>query len=98
LPKKSNVEGWEIPVLEGAKEVLMNDYAPVLIVEFTEQNAKNAGYSCKQLYELLQSYGYDLYIYDSKTNSLKADSLRDHYPYLNLIACKDIKGVQSRIA
>ena len=94
---KIDVEGWEIPVLEGGKDFLSHANAPILLVEFTEQNAINAGYSCKDLYNLIISYGYSLYSYNANTNELILESLREEYPYVNLIAIKDIESVYSRI-
>lgn len=90
---KIDVEGWEIPVLQGGKKLLLSNNAPVLMVEFTDQNAKNAGYSCKQLYELGETYGYKWYNYDSGSNKLKLSLLKDDYPYENLIAIKEINKV-----
>ena len=53
---KIDVEGWEIPVLNGMKDTLSTDNAPLLIVEFTEENAQLSGYSCSSLYELISSF------------------------------------------
>lgn len=93
---KIDVEGWEIPVLKGCETVL-KDQSPVLMVEFTDKNAVNAGYTCKQLYCLIQDYGYSLFSYNSSKNSLIIHELQDEYPYMNLIAAKDIAVVNDRL-
>lgn len=94
---KIDVEGWEIPVLKGAQNLLNAPNAPTLMVEFTEQNAQNAGFSCKELYQLLVEYGYELFTYDAAKNRLVPESLRAHYPYLNIIATKQQKLVAQRL-
>lgn len=91
---KIDVEGWEIPLLRGGEEILSREDAPVLIVEFTESNAISAGHSCAELYDLLVSFGYKMYLYDHATSQLKAESKREKYDhYLNLICIKNIAEV-----
>lgn len=94
---KIDVEGWEIPVLEGGKEFLSSPVAPTLLVEFTEKNAQNAGYTCVQLYEMLISFGYDMYTYDKESNTLIPEPLRATYPYVNVIATKNLAEIEARI-
>jgi FkbM family methyltransferase len=94
---KIDVEGWEIPVLQGAKSLLSSPNAPTLMVEFMEENAQNAGFSCKELYQLLVDYGYELFTYDAAKNRLISESLRAHYPYLNIIATKQPKSVEQKL-
>lgn len=94
---KIDVEGWEIPMVEGGKNFLSSDEAPTLMVEFTEQNAQNAGFSCKQLYELLVSYGYELFTYSQQENKLIPEVVKEYYPYTNLIATKSKKEVEKRL-
>lgn len=94
---KIDVEGWEIPVLEGGKDFFMKESAPTVLIEFTDENAINAGYSCKDLYNLLLSYGYTLFSYNANTNELIQEELRSEYPYVNLIATKDVNFVIQRI-
>ncbi len=95
---KVDVEGWEVFVFKGAVNLLTNINAPVLIVEFTETNLFAAGTNCYELFDLVQSYGYDWYTYDSSINNLVPEVKRIHYPYNNLIAVKDIKKVQERLS
>ena len=95
---KIDVEGWEIPVLEGGVGVLGVEDAPVLMVEFTEVNAKNAGYSCAELYKLGEQYDYKWYEYNSKNKKLTWSPLKSDYPYKNLIAIKNLEDVKKRLS
>jgi FkbM family methyltransferase len=95
---KVDVEGWEVPVLRGAKKLLSDPNAPCLIVEFTEQNARNAGFSCHELYDLLVFYGYKLFTYDAAQNRLIPESRRASYPYVNVIATKSEELVMNRLS
>jgi FkbM family methyltransferase len=94
---KIDVEGWEMEVIKGAKNLLIEENAPVLMVEFTESNLFAAGTNCYEIYDLVVSYGYMWYTYDSKNNILHHDSKRIHYPYNNLIAIKNFDQAQERI-
>jgi len=95
---KVDVEGWEVFVFKGAANSLKNKDAPVLLVEFTEENAFAAGTSCYELYDLIKSYGYDWYTYEGSKNQLIPEPKRLHYPYNNLIAIKDIKKAHLRLS
>lgn len=94
---KLDVEGWEYFVLKGAYKTLSNENSPALIVEFTEENAFNAGTNCYELYDSILSYGYSWYTYDAKQNQLVAEPKRLHYPYNNLIAIKDLEEALLRL-
>lgn len=94
---KIDVEGWETRVLQGACRTLSRGDAPVLLVEFTDETALSAGSSCRELYQLLESFGYRLYAYDPKCLKIEDDPLRDRYPYSNLIAAKDSQAVNDRL-
>ncbi len=94
---KLDVEGWEYNVLRGSSNVLSWKDAPVLMVEFNENNAFTAGYYCGQVYEYVESFGYKWYIYDVASNSLIQQEKRLHYVYENLIAVKDIDSCNKRI-
>lgn len=83
---KIDVEGWEKFVLRGGKELFMN-FNPVVMVEFTEENTFNAGYSIHEIYDIMTGFGYVWY--RIKNNELVLETKRIHYPYDNLIAIKD---------
>jgi len=95
---KIDVEGWESRVLEGGKEFFASSDAPVLQVEFTDAAAEAAGSSCQLLYERLQSFGYEMFVYDADNGRLVHEGRRPKYPYLNIIAAKDPEFVNLRIS
>ncbi len=84
---KIDVEGWELPVLLGARTILEKENAPFLIVEFTDANARNAGYTCQQVFDLLVEYGYSMYSITSDL-MLRPEVKKYYYDYTNLIAIK----------
>jgi FkbM family methyltransferase len=94
---KIDVEGWEIPVIEGMKETLEKANAPFLIVEFTEDNAQLSGFTCADLYDLIISFGYSLYKYNWVRNELIKQDNKDYYSYTNLIAMKDDSEAKKRL-
>ena len=83
---KIDVEGWEKFVLNGGRDFFVN-FNPIVMVEFTEENTFNAGYSVYEIYDLMQSWGYSWYrIIDGK---LVREVKKMRYPYANLIAKKE---------
>jgi FkbM family methyltransferase len=95
---KIDVEGFEISLLNGGEQTLSLSNAPDLVVEFTESNAKNAGFSCAQLYDKLEGYGYKLYHYNSTQNKLIPEPVGMSYAkYKNLVATKNIHLVNERL-
>jgi FkbM family methyltransferase len=95
---KVDVEGWETRVLAGGVAALARTDAPTLQVEFTEQAARSAGSSCKELYHLLEELGYGMFRYEPVSNRLVRDPLRPSYPYLNLVATKQPGTVDARLS
>jgi FkbM family methyltransferase len=94
---KIDVEGWELKVLEGAKQQLSRDDAPVLQVEFTDAAAEAAGSSCRRVYHFLQELGYELCRFCSESGRLVPDAIRESYPYCNLFAVKNRQAAQDRL-
>ena len=94
---KIDVEGWEAPVLAGARRMLSKPDAPVLQVEFTDDAAKAAGHSCESVYRMLEEFGYRLYRFDPEQRQLIHDPLRAEYPYMNLFAVKDLNATLQRL-
>lgn len=94
---KIDVEGWESRVLTGGYEILSRIDAPVLQVEFTEQASRSVGSSCAKLYRLLEELGYQMFIFDARSRKLVRDSLRESYPYVNLIAAKRPEQIVVRL-
>ena len=83
---KIDVEGWEKFVLFGGQDFLVN-YNPIVMVEFTEENTFNAGYSVNEIYDIMQDFGY--FWYRISNGELVKEVKKIHYPYDNLIAIKD---------
>jgi|GEM_PF-746922 len=59
---KIDVEGWERFVFMGAHQLLTQQPQPLIMLEFSEKNQRAAGGSCKELRDLLKTYGYELYL------------------------------------
>lgn len=96
---KIDVEGFEISLLSGASKTLSAENAPDLVVEFTESNAENAGFTCAQLYAIIIGFGYELFHYNAETNSLVPEPEGMSYlKYKNLVATKNRKRISERLA
>jgi len=95
---KIDVEGWEAQVMAGANFLLSREDAPLLCVEFTEEAAANAGSSCADLYHMLEDYGYQLFEVPDRGGNLMPFPLQDPFPNVNLIATKDKRLLQNRLA
>src|ERR1051326_5007580 len=83
---KIDVEGWESRVLLGARQFLSRSDAPTLQVEFTDGAAMAAGSSCCEIYNLLEEFGYTMFLFDPGKRALVLDPLRSEYPNANLFA------------
>ena len=94
---KIDVEGWETAVLRGARRALGGQNAPILQVEFCEENARAAGSSCSELEGAILELGYELYEYRAAANSLSVVSREHRNADCNLYAVKNLDFVLSRI-
>lgn len=94
---KIDIEGWELHFLLGARRALADQRPPHLMIEFTEENARNAGTTCAELYYQLENLGYQMYRINSGSKSLVREPLRSNYPFVNLIATKDVDLLLSRL-
>jgi FkbM family methyltransferase len=92
---KIDVEGWEKFVLLGGEEHFRRQVCPTIIIEFVDQNAKNAGYTCIDLYSQLKAYGYE--IYNINNQIIQKEILKESYEYSNLIATKNIQNIIQRL-
>lgn len=84
---KIDVEGWEKFVIKGGTLFFQN-YSPIVIVEFTEENTFNAGYSVHDIFTELEKLGYEWF--EIKNGDLVKEKRKLHYPYTNLVAKKRI--------
>jgi FkbM family methyltransferase len=82
---KIDVEGWEKFVLYGGEGLFVN-YSPIVMVEFTEENTYNAGYSVYEIYDIMEKWGYVWYRINK--GKLTKEIKKMNYPYDNLIAIK----------
>lgn len=83
---KIDVEGWEKFVLMGG-ENFFKEFAPIVMVEFTESNTLNAGYSVLEIYDIMCGWGYNWY--EIHKAQLIPSQKKNHYPYENLVAIKN---------
>ena len=72
---KIDVEGGELDVLEGARDLIERDQ-PALIIEVNDPERVGA---------YLREFGYSPYVYDVETRALRSTVLADHLHY-NVIA------------
>jgi FkbM family methyltransferase len=93
---KIDVEGWELPVLEGARHTI-EKYSPDFLIEFTEENAVASGFKCSMLFDFLKEYGYHWYEFNSDLSLTKAER-KDFFNYCNLLATKNIDSAQNRLS
>jgi FkbM family methyltransferase len=94
---KIDVEGWEVPVLEGAYALLSRADAPVLQVEFTPANAATAGSSSDQLFDRIRQYGYTLYRYDAADETLCEVATAPTQHHCNLYGIKRMAELMPRL-
>jgi FkbM family methyltransferase len=83
---KIDVEGWEINVLKGASNYLINN-DPTILFEVAQDSLINAGFSVKELFEILNSYGFTIFRINENL-SLDVEDFKENYLYENLIALK----------
>jgi len=87
---KMDVEGAELQVLKGGKNLLSGPNAPVLICEFTDKTTSNFGYQTSVLRENLEAFGYKLFRWSSTKRQLINEPLRRDYEiYANLVCVKN---------
>ena len=82
---KIDVEGWEKFVIKGGKLFFQN-FAPIVMVEFTEDNTFNAGYPIHDIFIEFEQFGYEWFSIEK--GILVKEKRKMHYPYVNLIAKK----------
>lgn len=90
---KIDVEGYEIEVLLGAKDLLNSDYLIGILIEING-SGERFGYSDDHIHQQLLDYGYEPYIYDPRARKInKISSYGTH----NTLYLKNIKLVEERI-
>jgi FkbM family methyltransferase len=94
---KIDVQGWELPVLRGAKRILSENPALVVLVEFWPFGLRAAGFEPAQLLSLLQRYGFHIRRLGKKgrAEAFTGAALKwgNANQYGNLIACRDPRRI-----
>lgn len=88
---KIDVEGAEILVLKGARQLLNGPNPPVVICEFSDKTTHGFGYDATELRQFLEDQGYKLYRWELGSRSLVPEPKRSNYItiYANLIGVKE---------
>lgn len=95
---KIDVEGWERFVFLGARQLLTQNPQPLIMLEFSERNQRAAGSTCKELRELLKSYGYELYTIGDDGKSFHYLPESDFYPQvLNPFAVANVEMFKKKL-
>ncbi len=91
---KIDVEGSELRVMQGARRLLSDPgTAPVLLFEHAGHGA-SFGITPAEMRAFLSELGYRIYLLDGRLTPWHSDDLP---PTLNVIACRDVAAVRSRI-
>jgi FkbM family methyltransferase len=91
---KIDVEGSELDVMRGARRLLADPVrAPVLLFEHAGHGT-HFGTTPAQVRRFLEELGYRIYLLDGRLTPWDADA---QPPTPNVIACRDLAGVWSRL-
>lgn len=94
---KLDVEGWETAVINGANRLISEGRLPIWMVEFTEENARSAGSSTRELRTHFESLGYFICHFNLENLRLEIEPERPSYAYKNLYAVRDLESANSRL-
>lgn len=90
---KMDVQGYEIPVLKGMKEVIAKNPRLVLAVEYCPKDLISLGFDPEQLLGELRSYSFDLFVFESpRLNRLspsRLSELIEKRGYCDLICARE---------
>ncbi len=100
---KIDVDGGEIGVLMGAKQLMSNNPNIKVFTEIWAEGLKGAGYSCEDYLKVLADCGFNyIYLIDEKEKIIQRTNSEGVVKYLskdagiNLLCCKNEDGVSFR--
>ena len=82
---KIDVEGYELPTVKGAENLLKNSNPPVLLLEINEA-FRRYNFSESDIINYLNQKGYEMAIYNAKNNSIEFTKYRKNHPNVLFIA------------
>jgi FkbM family methyltransferase len=91
---KIDVEGFEWPALQGARQLLASPILKGLIIELNGSGSLY-GFTDEQIHQLLQSFGFSPYTYDPFSRALR--QLSTFGTVNNTIYVKDAEWVTNRV-
>ena len=93
---KIDVEGAELNVLRGARDLLKKGQVTAIVCEFNESTSANMGYSTQELRTEFEALGFRLFAFNANSRRLVLAPHRDRYDKTeNLIATKNAKVFQA---
>lgn len=86
---KMDIEGAELLALKGAKRILSQSDAPVIILEMSDRNTSGFGYQAVDIWDFFANLGFSMYSLNRKGRLAgKAERPRDFAVGKNLVAMK----------
>lgn len=91
---KIDVEGAELKVLMGAREILSSNHKPVILVESWGPIVKAFGYTVKDVVSFIKDLGYEGYIFKTSGEfyRLTDENLEVGYDYI-FVGCEDTSRI-----
>lgn len=79
---KLDTEGYEFPIIQGAKDILSGKEKPLIVMEINKENIRPLGLTQKQIIDFVESFGYSTKVINGE--------MRD-------VGTKDIDNPRSKI-